>query len=171
MAGKTNTEVIIDGKVYTLSGYESQEYLQRVASYINDKVVEFKQLDEYKRIPSDMRSTLLALNLADDYFKAKAQAEKLEAELEQKEKELYDLKHELIGKQMQNEADGKTIKELEKENKELLLNKTRLEATLEEALLGKVEQNREAVKNAGNNAANNLLKNGSPAVLNNGKRR
>lgn len=171
MAGKTNTEVIIDGKVYTLSGYESQEYLQRVASYINDKVVEFKQLDEYKRIPSDMRSILLALNLADDYFKAKAQAEKLEAELEQKEKELYDLKHELIGKQMQNEADGKTIKELEKENKELLLNKTRLEATLEEALLGKVEQNREAVKNAGNNAANNLLKNGSPAVLNNGKRR
>lgn len=171
MAGKTNTEVIIDGKVYTLSGYESQEYLQRVASYINDKVVEFKQLDEYKRIPSDMRSILLALNLADDYFKAKAQAEKLEAELEQKEKELYDLKHELIGKQMQNEADGKTIKELEKENKELLLNKTRLEATLEEALLGKVEQNREAVKNAGNNAANNPLKNGSPAVLNNGKRR
>lgn len=157
MAGKTNTEVIIDGKVYTLSGYESQEYLQRVASYINDKVVEFKQLDEYKRIPSDMRSTLLALNLADDYFKAKAQAEKLEAELEQKEKELYDLKHELIGKQMQNEADGKTIKELERENKELLLNKTRLEATLEEALLGKVE--------------NHPSKNGSPAAVNNGKRR
>lgn len=167
MAGKTNTEVIIDGKVYTLSGYESQEYLQRVASYINDKVVEFKQLDEYKRIPSDMRSTLLALNLADDYFKAKAQAEKLEAELEQKEKELYDLKHELIGKQMQNEADGKTIKELERENKELLLNKTRLEATLEEALLGKVEQNKEALKNNVNNSS----KNGNPAPSNNGKRR
>ncbi|MGN0341991.1 MAG: cell division protein ZapA [Roseburia sp.] len=150
MAGKTNTEVIIDGKVYTLSGYESQEYLQRVASYINDKVVEFKQLDEYKRIPSDMRATLLALNLADDYFKAKAQAEKLETELEQKEKELYDLKHELIAKQMQNETDSKTIKELEKENKELLLNKTRLEATLEEALLGKIEQKNEPAKTGGN---------------------
>lgn len=146
MAGKTNTEVIIDGKVYTLSGYESQEYLQRVASYISDKIGEFKQLDEYKRISSDMRSTLLALNLADDYFKAKAQAEKLEEELEQKEKAIYDLKHDLISKQMQNEADGKTIKELEKENKELLLNKTRLEATLEDALLGKVEQKREEDK-------------------------
>ena len=146
MAGKTNTEVIIDGKVYTLSGYESQEYLQRVASYISDEIGEFKQLDEYTRISSDMRSTLLALNLADDYFKAKAQAEKLEEELEQKEKAIYDLKHDLISKQMQNEADGKTIKELEKENKELLLNKTRLEATLEDALLGKVEQKREEDK-------------------------
>lgn len=139
MATKTNTEVIIDGKVYTLSGYESQEYLQKVAGYINDKVGEFKQMDEYKRIPSDMRATLLALNIADDYFKAKTQVELLENNLETKEKEIYDLKHELISKQMQTESDSKTIQELEKENKELLLNKTRLEATLEDALLGKVE--------------------------------
>ena len=46
MAAKNNTEVIIDGKVYTLSGYESQEYLQKVATYINDKIAEFKMLDE-----------------------------------------------------------------------------------------------------------------------------
>ena len=36
MAVKTDTEVIIGGKVLTLSGYESEEYLQRVASYINN---------------------------------------------------------------------------------------------------------------------------------------
>ena len=120
MAAKNNTEVIIDGKVYTLSGYESQEYLQKVATYINDKIAEFKMLDEYKRIPSDMRSTLLALNIADDYFKAK--------------------KHELISNQIRMESDAKSLKDLEKENKELLLNKTRLEATLEDALLGKVDK-------------------------------
>ena len=88
MAAKNNTEVIIDGKVYTLSGYESQEYLQKVATYINDKIAEFKMLDEYKRIPSDMRSTLLALNIADDYFKAKNQVEKLEQDLEVKDRML-----------------------------------------------------------------------------------
>lgn len=38
MASKTDTEVIIGGKVFTLSGYESEEYLQKVASYINNKV-------------------------------------------------------------------------------------------------------------------------------------
>lgn len=143
MASKTNAEVIIDGKVYTLSGYESQEYLQKVASYINDKISEFKALDEYKRIPSDMRSTLLALNLADDYFKAKNQAEKLELDLEAKDKEIYDLKHDLISNQIRMESDEKAMKELEKENKELLLNKTKLETTLEDALLGKVSGQKE----------------------------
>ena len=140
MAAKNNTEVIIDGKVYTLSGYESQEYLQKVATYINDKIAEFKMLDEYKRIPSDMRSTLLALNIADDYFKAKNQVEKLEQDLEVKDREIYDLKHELISNQIRMESDAKSLKDLEKENKELLLNKTRLEATLEDALLGKVDK-------------------------------
>ena len=38
------------------------------------------------------------------------------------------------------ESDANSLKDLEKENKELLLNKTRLEATLEDALLGKVDK-------------------------------
>ena len=33
MSAKTSAEVVIDGKVYTLSGYEGEEYLQKVASY------------------------------------------------------------------------------------------------------------------------------------------
>ena len=40
MAAKTDAEVIIDGKVYTLSGYESEEYLQKIASYLNGKIAE-----------------------------------------------------------------------------------------------------------------------------------
>ena len=38
MAAKTSAEVVIDGKVYTLSGYEGEEYLQKVAAYINNKI-------------------------------------------------------------------------------------------------------------------------------------
>ena len=45
MAVKTDTEVIIGGKVFTLSGYESEEYLQRVASYLNNKLAEYNRLD------------------------------------------------------------------------------------------------------------------------------
>lgn len=30
MSAKTNAEVVIDGKVYTLSGYENEEYLQKI---------------------------------------------------------------------------------------------------------------------------------------------
>lgn len=87
-----------------------------------------------------MKATLLELNIADDYFKAKAQVEKLEREIEQKDKELYDLKHDLISNQIKSESDAKSLKELEKQNRELLLNKAKLEASLEDALLGKVSK-------------------------------
>ncbi len=138
MSGKTSAEVIIGGKVYTLSGYEGEEYLQRVATYINNKINEFSNMEELRRFPSDMKATLLELNIADDYFKAKAQVEKLEQEIEQKDKEIYDLKHDLISNQIKSESDEQSLKELEAKNRELLLNKAKLEASLEDALLGKV---------------------------------
>lgn len=138
MSEKTSAEVIIGGKVYTLSGYEGEEYLQRVATYINNKINEFNNMEELRRFPNDMKATLLQLNIADDYFKAKAQVEKLEQEIEQKDKEIYDLKHDLISNQIKAESDEQSRKELEAENRELLLNKAKLEASLEDALLGKV---------------------------------
>lgn len=152
MAEKTSAEVIIGGKVYTLSGYEGEEYLQRVATYINNKINEFNKMDGYRRFPVDLKATLLELNIADDYFKARSMVEKLEGEIEQKDKEIYDLKHDLISSQIKSESDEKSIQELSEENrrlseenrrlssekKELLFNKDKLEAGLEEALLGKL---------------------------------
>ena len=138
MAEKTSAEVIIGGKVYTLSGYEGQEYLQRVATYINNKINEFNNMEELRRLSGDMKATLIQLNIADDYFKARAQVEKLEQEIEQKDKEIYDLKHDLISNQIKAESDEKELKELEAKNQDLLLNKAKLEASLEDALLGKV---------------------------------
>ena len=126
MAEKTSAEVVIGGKVYTLSGYESEEYLQKVAGYINGKLNEFDSIEGYQRFPADMKATLLQLNIADDYFKAKKQISILEEELQGKEKELYDLKHELISLRMQIEEAQKNEQEaleqkslLEGKNKEL----------------------------------------------------
>lgn len=139
MSAKTSADVLIGGKVYTLSGYESEAYLQKVATYINNKISEFDEMEQFRRFPMDMKSTLLELNIADDYFKAKDQAEKLEQDIEVKDKEIYDLKHELISAQIKIESNEKSIVELEKENKELLLKKAKLETSLEDALLGKVK--------------------------------
>ena len=69
MAEKTSAEVIIGGKVYTLSGYEGEEYLQKVATYINNKLGEFQGMEELRHLSGDMKATLLQLNIADDYFK------------------------------------------------------------------------------------------------------
>lgn len=138
MSEKTSAEVLIGGKVYTLSGYEGEDYLRRVAAYINNKIGEFNGMEELRSFSADMKAILIHLNIADDYFKAKARAEKLEQELELKEQELYDLKHDLISEQIKAESDEKAIRELERENRELQLNKAKLEAGLEDALLGKV---------------------------------
>ena len=135
MSAKTSTEVVIDGKVYTLSGYEGEDYLQKVASYINGKISELEAVEEYRHITPNMKNTLIQLNIADDYFKAKNQIEKLERDIENKDKEIYDLKHDLISNQVKTETAEESMKNLEKENKELLLNKARLEAALEDKLL------------------------------------
>ncbi len=109
MSSKIDTEVLIGGKVFTLSGYESEEYLQKVATYINNKIAEYSKMESFRRQPVDMQNTLLQLNMADDYFKAKKQINHLEEELDARDKELYDLKHELISTQIKLENAEKSI--------------------------------------------------------------
>ncbi|MCI5828269.1 MAG: cell division protein ZapA [Lachnospiraceae bacterium] len=156
MATKASTVVVIDKKEYNLSGFEEEEYLQRVAAYINQKITEMNQQDSYKRIPQDMKNIMLQLNLADDYFKAKEQAGNAGSKFSDLEKEIFDLKHQLVDAQMQlDEANGKIseansklelvkkqneqlqgqIEELEKEKRELTQKNERLTADLEEVLL------------------------------------
>lgn len=132
MAAKTDTEVIIGGKVLTLSGYESEEYLQKVASYINNKINEYVKLDSFKRQPVDTQNILIQLNIADDYFKAKSQIELLEQDLRAKENELYDLKHELIATQIKLENTNKSLKEAQDEINENSKNIVRMETELKE---------------------------------------
>ena len=126
MAVKNTAKVIIGGKIITLGGYESEEYFQKVASYINRKIEELSEMPGYSRQPMETKHTLISLNITDDYFKAKKQAEIFEQDLQQKDQEMYNLKHELISLRMQIEEAQKREHEaleqrsvLEGKNKEL----------------------------------------------------
>ena len=130
MSVKTDTEVIIGGKVFTLSRYESEEYLQKGASYTNNKMAEYNKVDSFRRQPLDTQNVLLQLNIADDYFKAKKQISLLEEEIQGKEKELYNLKHELIAAQIKLENTEKNIKSLQNEVNESARKIVRLETEL-----------------------------------------
>lgn len=132
MSAKTDTEVIIAGKVFTLSGYESEEYLQKVASYINNKVAEYNKVDQFRRQSLDIQNVLLQLNIADDYFKAKKQICILEEDIEGKEKEIYDLKHELIAARMKLESTEKNLKTMQSELNENAKKIIRMETELKE---------------------------------------
>ena len=122
MAMKNTVEVVIAGKVFRISGYETPEYLHQVSVYINEKLAQFQQMEGYRKQNTDQKQMMLNMNLADDFFKAKRQADKLSAELEKKEREMYAVRHDLIEAQMANEkleAEKKELKALEAAKREL----------------------------------------------------
>ena len=111
MSSKNYIDVIIDGKIYNIGGFESEAYLQKVAAYINNMILDFKQNESYRMQNMDMQRILLEINIANDYFKAKKQADLLEGDLELKEKEVYDLKHELIVSDSKAETASRELNE------------------------------------------------------------
>lgn len=127
VSSKNSTEVLIGGKVFTLSGFESEEYLQKVSTYLNHKIAECASMDGYRRQSAENRSVLLALNIADDYFKAKKQGAVLETDVEQKDKEMYDLKHELISTQIRCDNLESELQKLREENQRLQMTIVKLD--------------------------------------------
>ena len=131
-SSKNYTEVLIGGKVFTLSGFESEDYLQKVSTYLNHKIEECTSSDGYRKQSAEARSVLLALNIADDYFKAKKLGDSLQSETENKDTAMYDLKRELIAAQIQLETANKQIEELKEEINKYQKNVVRLETELED---------------------------------------
>jgi cell division protein ZapA len=109
---KNDVEVLINGRKYTICGYESDEYIQKIANFINSKYNELKKMEGYSTLDLDLKNVFLQINIADDYQKAHKRVVELEEELELKEKTAFDLKHELVLMQTNYE-------QLEKEKKEI----------------------------------------------------
>lgn len=128
MAQKIDIPVVINGKVYTLSGYEGEDYLQNVATYINGKISECKTSEQYRRMNTEYQGILLALNIADDYFKAKNRADEVAKDDTEKEQQLYDLRHEVIEAQIKHEAALKLVEEYKEQVNALQRKIVQLEA-------------------------------------------
>ena len=111
---KNVTEVVIAGKIISISGEEDVAYMTEVAAFINDKLSELQKMDNYGKLSAEHKQIMLGMNLADEYFREKKKTQILESELELKDKELYSLKHELINLQLDLE---KLQKEKSKEKK------------------------------------------------------
>ena len=121
-SAKHFTEVLIGGKVYTLSGFEGEEYLQKVSSYLNHKITECTNSEGYRKQSADTRNVLLALNIADDYFKAKKQGDSLESDIELKDK--------LISAQIKLENAEKELAKMKEENNDLQMQIVKLETEM-----------------------------------------
>ena len=112
---KQYIDVLIDGKVYSLGGSETEGYVQQIATYLNGKIFQLKAQPGFLKMPEDYQSIMTYLNLADDYFKEKESAKALASDKESMEKETYRLKHEMVSTQMKLESlrNERTVSEEE----------------------------------------------------------
>ena len=66
-------DIVIGGKVLTIRSEESAEHVQRIAMYVSQKIDMLKAKNLSAVVDERLRTLLIALNIADDYFKVKDQ--------------------------------------------------------------------------------------------------
>jgi cell division protein ZapA len=125
--GRHSIQVVINKKVYQLSGAESEEYLQKLARYIDRKMQELAEASGYDKMTSEYQNLLLALNLADDYFKCRDEVEHMDKEAADRDRQLFEMKHELIDRKIQCESLERMVNEYKKQITELQKEVIRLE--------------------------------------------
>ena len=73
MSDKIKTVVRIGGQEYRLSGYESEEYMHRVAIYVDRKMNEIGK--NFTDLNTTMIAVLAALNIADELIRERSKHE------------------------------------------------------------------------------------------------
>lgn len=117
MAGKNSVEVVINGKIYQLAGSESESYMHEVASYLNQKILDFqKETVGYNKLDDGIKALLLEVNICDDLFKERKRSRDIQQARDDAERESYTAKHDLVNMQMKLET---TLRELENTQKKL----------------------------------------------------
>ena len=126
MMEKKVMQVIINKKQYTLCAAESEEYIQKVVSYLNHKFDEMNENPGFEKMAMDYQNIMVSVNIADEYMKIKEKLSLYEAEMKEKDKIIFDLRHENIDIKMKEETTKKLsdqykaeVKSLQKEVKKL----------------------------------------------------
>ena len=115
------TKVKIGGVEYVISSSADEEYVRHIAYYVDKKLEEIAKAD--KRLSTAMVAVLTAVNVADDYFRAREDGETLRGQLLQYADEAGTLKAQSQKLQMEN-------KRLQEENRNLQLQNARLDTEL-----------------------------------------
>ncbi len=89
---KIRTTVRIAGKDYTMSGYDKEEYVRRVAILVDRKI---QELSMTTRMPMQDVCVLTAVTLADEMLKSQDENNRLRRELSEARAALEDMQKEL----------------------------------------------------------------------------
>ena len=107
----------INGIDYNLKGRESEEYLSEVAKYVDKKVRDI--MNNNRKLSSTAGATLVALNIADELFKADVEIEALmkkNTSLEERNNTLKERIKEVRDESENIEVLKKIIEDMKSEN-------------------------------------------------------
>ena len=85
----TKTTITISGKEYTIVSEDSKEHVHRVAEYLDEQMYDLEK--RYVGLNAQMRTTLVALNLADDLLKTKDELASIREEVEEMRRAMRDI--------------------------------------------------------------------------------
>lgn len=122
MSNKNRTIVRIAGREYSLVSNDTDEYMQKVAIYVNRKMAETHKNNN--KLSTMMIAVLASLNITDELLRCKDELQNQQEVLRKCNDELNTLKNELDKKKNETE----TIK---KHNEEIKLELARKEAEIQ----------------------------------------
>ncbi len=120
---RTRTKVRIGKVDYIISSTADEEYIRKVAYFVDKKLEELTKAD--KRLSTAMAAILTAVNIADELFTTKEDGEALRGQLLQYADEAGTLKAQNQKLQMEN-------KRLTEENRNLQIQNARLDTELKQ---------------------------------------
>jgi len=120
---KNKVTVRIAGNEYVLTGTESPEYIQKIALFVDRKVLEVTRKNHL--LSTSMASVLAAVNMADDMYRASEELKNISSDLSELKKKYQELKEEA----QRIKAENAKLKERESQ---LRIELTRRETELKE---------------------------------------
>lgn len=122
--------ITINGMEYNLKGRESADYLQRLAKYVDEKVKNI--MGNNSKLSTTAAATLVALNIADELYKADEKIEGLLTKNKELEDEFNNLKNNNTELEALKEKFNKLIEENNLLKKEVENNYKEIEKLKEE---------------------------------------
>ena len=120
---KNKVSLRIAGKEYNIVGTESEEYMHKIGNYVDKKLSEIMRTSV--KLNNTMASVLTAINVADDFFKAREAENYFKDELLKMKKQLDELRKE-------NESNKGDLESISRQNNELNITIAKREAELGE---------------------------------------
>lgn len=121
---KNRVTVTISGKEYTILSKDSEEYVEKIAEYLDDKIS--KLIYNNNQLTIQMATVLAAINITDDYFKSTETADNLRQQVGQYIEDVSKERAELTSLRAENDrikkqlARSLELTEIEREQQSML---------------------------------------------------